>query len=891
MITFSSALAADITSLGVSKQAYSNTIISYLNANRRIIAKRNGTIFYDAELTGDFQTSGGNIVGIGNVGSIAIQTAADLSTGTCTVEITSGSNYMRGTFGLSKEKQIARAIASGKTLEQATAAVVSYDFTISDNPTTLTGLAIMNTLNIQAPIFLPSGTGPAAPELDADAPAFYQMFSYPTTNAESARVPMGVKAINVRDPDMVFDRPYIAKQLGDIRVMRSAAGDGTIFGTGGDCFKFAPTLLVMHKGLNEEADKPVYRLRFLAKPHGRWASFPYRPDFDIAYDTLSPQAFKIEIYRADMSLIDVMEMYSTRVNNVPGSGKPINGHDQYALDSATTADPNYTVQPWWTCQMSLSWESNKIKPSQYLNALHPGVEDQALDLTNVTSYDAWPDDWPVLTGNFHANGLMAMRVAPKWSRKPNSGFDTNIVDTKFSDAARDEYRTQAIGYGYEPGSLCQHVWFMSPGGSRHERGMWSHYTVSWLSNQNAIRTHGAVPLKELQWHWNKGYHNEGCHYVTNPELGQTLKKENVLYGLDCYNDAYYNGGNEDYRPADHAIRLLTQANQIHNRPYRDKNGRQFTCEYQRDVQHNISDAAQMTYFSNDPMGALEARDSFNSNMLCSWDQTRGFNANDYLTRQHAWQFKHLVEAWTVGNNNPNNFSSAEVEFMTVRHLNWVYDAVMPFMNNGTIEGTGMRDLGAQCNSYYAEGGATGSISAYDSKEFYFANIMMFAKQSGFYDRIRAIDAKSKLALDMMMNSLCQASVDFFVDGNGRYDKGEVFIPFTTASPPAKWNWGMIPPNGSKDWLRNAAGQIANNEGDGSYIEGFNTQHYRAQFLWVMKYYYPEIAYPRLDQAITKVRAWYDTIEAQKNAGGPNWHWRFAMMGIPKPPAKVGPPTV
>lgn len=895
MITFSSALAADINTLGVTKQAYSNAIISRLSNTRRLVAKRNGVVFYDAALTGDIKTSGGNIVEIGNVDSVTTQNAADLTTGTCTVEITSGSEYLRGTFGLSKEKQIANALASGNTLEQAIASVIAYDFTITDNPTTLTGLAVMNTLNVQAPVFLPSGTGPAAPELDADAIVAYQVFTYPTTNDESARVACGVKYINVRDPDMVFDRPWIASQIGDVRVMRSVDGDGTVFGTGGDCFRIAPTMLVSNKNTNAEANKPVYRIRFLATPHGRWAGFPYRPNFDIANDTLAPPAFKIELYRADLVLADTIEMYSSRVNNVPGTGKPINGHDQFCDATASVYQFTRPTQPWWTCQMSLSWQSHQYKPSSYLNHLHPGVEDAALDLSNVTEYDAWPDDWPVLTGNFHANGLLALRVAPKWSRPANSGFDTTIVDPAFANPARDEYRTQLIGYGYEPGSMCQHVWFMSPGGSRHERGMWPHYTVYWLSKPNAIRAHGAVPVAELQKHFLLGYHNEGCHYVTNPELGKTLNKDHVIYGLDCYNDTYYNGGNEDFRPAANAVRLLTQANQIHNRPFVDKYGRGFVSEYQRDVQHNISNAAQMTYFNNDPMGGLEARDSFNSNMLCSFGQTQGFSANDFLTRQHAWQFKQYVETWVVGNTHPTAMSSAEIEFMVTRHLGWVYDSVMAAMNSGSIEGQALKGLGAQCNVFYADGNLTGSIQPYDSKEFYFASIMMFAKQTGFLDRMREISPKNALALDLMMTCLCKASVDFFVDGKGRYDRSAPFIPFVTANLPANWNWGLYPTNNQLDWLHQPNGDIGSYDDNGnlntSYPEGYNTQHYRAQFLWVLKYFFPEVAYPRLDQAITLVRGWYDTMETRKNSGNPNWHWRFAMMGIPKPPTKVGAPTV
>lgn len=843
-------------------------------------ASVSGVEFLNATITGPFIATAGNITGWGTVTNTAANNAANLLTGTSMLVLEANGYRLTASLGLTRGRQAALGVIDANLQD--------FDYALFDQPAGK-GVGFINGTGIKAPIFLPSGVGPAAPALDADAPAFYQMFSYPTDNTEANRVGLGIKAINVRDPDMAFERDYIAKQIGDVRMMRSADGDGTIFGTGGDCFRFAPRLMVFDKSLNaDDSTKPVYRMRFVAKPEGRWASFPYRPDFNIATDTLSPQAFKIEIYRANMTLLDTIEHYPSRVNNVPGSGNPVNYFGQYT-DSSFTQSTTLPVEPWWTCQMSLSWQSAQIVPSAHRNHLHPGVEAAALDPTNVKAYDAWPDQWPVITGNYLANGLEAWRVCPKWPRASSQGVDTNILDPVFENIGRDDYRTQMIGYGYYPGAVQQHTWYASPGGSRHDRGTWAHGTVLWLTAPNGIRVHGAVPLSTMQWHWNLGYHNEGTHYVTNPEQGTTISKDHLLYGLDCYNDTYYNGGNEQFRPASNAIRLLTQGNQVHNQPYRDKNGRQFVCEYQRDDQHNISSAAQMLYFNNDPMGALEGRDSFNAAMCASFGMTQGFNKSDFLSRQHAWFFKQLVEIWIIGNNSPNGVTSAEAEFMATRHLGWVVDAVAPAIASPQDwHDYGIRDFGPYCEVYYADAPATtASLGVYDTKSFYFGNTLMLAKQSGWIDRMRAISAKNSQGIDIIVHALCRASVDYFTDGTGASDNAyQQFIPFDTAAPPAKFDWSMFPVNGSQDWLHNPSGVI-----DDSYPEGYNTQHYRAQFLWVLKYFLTEYNYPRTDAAITKVRAWYDTIEARKNAGGGNWHYRFAMMAIPLPPDQAGAPTV
>jgi hypothetical protein len=919
MIDFSPALASDITSLGVTKQAYSNTIISYLTANRRLVAKHNGTIAINATVTGDFKTSGGNIVSIGQVGATSVHNSLDLTTGTNTIEITSGSNYMRGTLGLSKEKQIARGLAAGKTLEQATAAVVSYDFTLTDNPTSLTGLGVMNSLNIQAPTFLPSGTGPAAPELDADAPVVYEVLTYPVN--DNTPVSLGHGYITERDPDMVFDRDYIAKQIGDVRMMRSAEGAGVIIGSGGECFRIAPTLMVINSTINaDNSTKPVYRMRFLSTPHGRWQNFPFRGTFDISTDTTILPAHKIVLKRADMSVIDVIEMYSTRVNNVPGSGKPVNFSNQ---SITRDAHPELPIQPLFTCQMSHSYCSANIKHSSYMNHLFPGVESEALDWHNVRNYDAGPEQWPVITGNYLADGLGSWRIAPKWSSHsnespnfPRPSFDTTIIDPLFVNPSRDNFRSQQIGYGFEPGSTCHHSWFMSPGGSRHDRAMWADVVVRYVSDPTSIRPHGAVPMKELYKNWMLGYHNEGDHYPTNPELGKTIPKENVLYGLNCYNDTYYSGGNEDFRPdiPNTAVRLLTIGNSQHYNTKRDFKGRIFTNEYQRDDQHSIPNAANMTYFGNDPMGALEARDSYNSHMMCAFNMTQGFLKDSFLCREHAWHFKNLIEMWIVGNNNPNGLSSADMEFIAGRHLEQVYDVMMPYMDPALAatnnEALILQTFGQIGNIYtytppadtdgsvgYVE---TGIISLYDSKQYYFCLALMLAKQSGFYDRMKAYSSKASQALDLIMLCMNKSTVDCFVECKGRADRlgfnAHANFIFPLGQRPSPLNWQTITAQtgtpkeasvGLTDFIHNAAG------GFDAYIEGYNTQHFRAQWPIILKRFFPEISYPKTDEAIAIIRGFYQEVEARKSDENTNsyWHWRFSHMGFPKAPAKVGPPVV
>lgn len=848
-----------------------------------------GVEFLSVGVTGPFKVSAGNIVGFGTVSSTSIKLAADLLTGKSVMVLQGNGHTVTASLGLTKGAQ--------SQLGVSTANLKDYDYALFSQPTASGGIGFIEGAGLKSPILLNSGVGPGAPDLTANAPAFYRWVTYPTDNTEANRVNGPVKAINVRDPNLVFDRPWIAKQIGDVRQMRSAAGDGTVFGVGGDSFRYAPYLLVTDKSQNaDNPNEPVYDLRFNGKPEGRWASFPYKPDFNIATDTLSMVASKVELFRADMTLLDVIEHYPSRVNNVPGSGKPFNFNGQYCNDGATTPNTTNPIDPWYNCLETLRWSSARHKPSTYRNHLHPGVAARYRHPSQVKAFDAWPQQWPVITGASLSNGAGAWRIAPKWSRALGSGFDTTIIDTVFETPQRENYRTQQIGYGYTPGATMQKTVYSSPGGHRHDRTMWSHGTVLWLSDPTGVRVHGAVPLADLYYNWTLSYHNEPYHYFTNPELNQTIDKDHLIYGKDAYNDTYYNGGNEDFRPTANIIRLLTQGNASGNNPYRDKNGRVFTNESQRDDQHNISSAAHGLYFGNDPMAAYEARDSFNSSMLATFGMTQSFSKEDFLQRQHGWFFNRLVDIWVCGNNSPNGVSSAEAEFMMTNHLSRMVDAVLPAITNPqTFVDKGLRDLGLHCDIYYASNGTGASLGVYDSKAFYIAAGLQLAKQSGFLDRLRAISSKNAIGIDLIVNQLCKASVDFFNLANGRPDNAHnMFIPFDTANPPASFAWSMFPANGQQDWIHVPDGRIGVLNGDGNYdnqyIEGYNTQHLRAQFVGILANFLTEYSYPGTQAALAKVNGWYDQVESQFQAGGANWHYLIASFAPVNAPAVVGAPT-
>ena len=855
-----------------------------------------GVEFLRVAMTGPLTISAGNIVGFGTATNSTIRQAADLSTGISVLRIEGGGHYVQGKLGL--------------------AGAAANDFTLTQNPTASSGIGFSATTTANAPILLPSGTGPIAPADDVDKPVAFRVITYANPAAPVTTAPCFV---SVRDPDIVPDHPSLAADMGDIKVFRVPDGAGIVIGTGGDCFRWAMTVLGTNGNVNAELPgKPVWEALVECVPHARFASYPFRKDFDITTDTLSPQAFKVELLRANGSVLHVFEMFSTRdANNTPGSGKPINSPDQNTTNGTDTVKP---FQPWWTCKMSLYYKSNMTTMNRHAQHFCPGVVPEVMRGTSVSAFDATATFWKNYQPFYAENGLGTWHIAPKWSRPRSSGFDTTILDPNRNVAQmrRENDITQAMGYGYEPGSAGTRRRYMGSGGSCHERGPWPHAIVAYMTQPNGTRAHGAVPYNVLMEEWCKNNANEGMYHATNLERGFSLPKKNVL-GIEpvCYNDTYYSGGNENYVPdiPNHAIRLLTPLNGAGETIF-DKNGRSFAMGESRDALHNYHNASFMAYFKNSAAGMILGKRSFDSNVLCAFGFTQGgFYWPSWLTRDHAWFMKNFAEMWMITSNDPRSISRGELETMWQRHLEGTYDAMYPIINNQTsLQGLSVRNFGNIMTDALNGGnlipldqrsdapGAHAVNFNHDAKSFYFGLPLMFMKQTGSWAAMRARSPKCAWTLDAIVTALGKASVDFFVDGGGR---GE-FCGYswtqgaTTGNAAAPQTWNDISPLGvavdgsnRKDWIHAMDGTIR------GYIEINNTQHYRAQYCWLLRDYFPERAYPRLAQAITLLDGWYDEITTNVNAhlaaGGlpeyaPEWHWRFSMMGKFKPADTIGAPA-
>jgi hypothetical protein len=873
MLEFSSTLA---TMLGnaTTKLAWSNAFIAGLGSSRRLICTRNGTPFIDVALTGAITTAGGNITGFGKASSATVQEAADLSTGPCLLRIEGNGNYVQGTLGLP---------GSGA------------DFILSANPTATSGIGIGATTKILAPATMPSGTGPAAPDLDANAITAFRLWDYSVD--ENSPIDRGTVQLNVRDPDIVMDRPYMAQDIGDIRVMRVADGAGLVLGTGGDCYKFGASTLSMNAAANSEANVPLHQFEGRCKPHGRWANWPFRGNFNIAVDTLIPPAHKIDLLRADGTVIDVIEMYSTRVNNVPGTGWPVNS---VRMKQDITIAP---VQPFWTCGMVHVYQSHQPKMTSFAQHLITPMRDDGLfHPKNVSERASSPQAWPLISGDQTYMGMGAIRVAPKWSRKIEGGLDTTIVDTAYAQVNTDQHIAQWIGYGHEPGAIGGQTVYTGYGGSRHDRGPFDTTMQTWITFPNGTRVHGAVPNRTMALHRMLNFFNLHQHFYTDVERGVGIQKSKVLNGEICSQDTFYAGGSEAFRPDldNNGVRILAAQNKGASGPL-DKNGRRFTQEQSRDYLHSNSNAAIGAYIGRSPLHVRGAAHSFVAHVLCAFDLTQSFRRWEFLTRQHAWFEKAFVEMWVVANNSPGGFSSNEIEAMWQRHLERMHDVIMPYYLSGTdVWSVTLRNLGMGSEIITLDSGVKQINFNEDSKSCYMGEPLMLMKQSGAWDVMYAKSQKCAAMMDLIVSSLIKYTTGPIVDANGvgidkyYYDKLPTISNATMASVDlmnaALSDWGKVyPPDGQMDWIRGTDGVIGS-QNNNFGIDGTNTMHYRAQALFILKDF-GFASGARIDAAIAKVNNWYSQVHTGFLAGQNNkFDFRFLMMGIHTAPDFVGPPV-
>jgi len=259
-LTFSPALAAALA-LTPNKTQWGIKLNEMLGNNRRVRCFRDsdpaavnpfltGTEFLSIGNTGALTVKSGMIAAFGTLSGATIQLPADLATGSSILRIEGNGHWVQGKLGL-----LAR--------NQDTDPNNNVDFTLNASPTARTGVAMVATMG--PPRLKPSGTGPVAPGLDDRRPFVVELVNY---KDERNPIVVGSLTLNVRDDDLVYEHPWLAGEMGDIRI--TGSNESIVY----DDFEFGAKMFAVHSGVNSVAGETYYEVLLSCKPYDRWSSYP-----------------------------------------------------------------------------------------------------------------------------------------------------------------------------------------------------------------------------------------------------------------------------------------------------------------------------------------------------------------------------------------------------------------------------------------------------------------------------------------------------------------------------------------------------------------------------------------------------------------------------------------
>lgn len=851
--------------------AWSGIFNSAFAGAKRIRCYRNGVEFKNVGTTGSFSLTNGNIdLSSLFTSNTTLSNAADLSTGTSTLRIEANGRWLQGSLGLT---------GSGS------------DFVVNASFTTVTGFGFSPGTVLSGIQYLPAI--PAAPTLDTNAPNSITLEDWTTGSA----VTVGSLTFNNRIADYIPEDEGLVRSMGNVRVTQSL--QSIIFGTGSYAFEFGATMWSIHAGVNAtDNTTPVHQVLIQAKPYGRWSSYPFMDTYNNATDSTFPKPFKIRIKNAAGTTLKIHELHD---------GKAIND-----VTLSQTPTGTLPLRPFWHCGMALPWESAKLKLSANASHYFPGMTAESVRPSQAKQPATSNGAIPMFAGNTQINGINQYFGAPQWARAGSSSenatdpsSDTFIYDTSSADGADGTggYKPRRVtGLFYEAGAIGTHDWYTGPGGVRFDRSTVPTILALFMTNPTGARLKGGELYRDLVDHWRYNNYNHAHHWATNVKTAASTPDADNLAGLNSFDNAYYG---VTAKPTSKSIDIRAIVNGGTDTSFQlDKDGKRIWNGWALDTEHSYNQPGWWTLMFNSPMDAYSAKLRYNAQWMAALAASipntdpRGY----FMGRVGAWRLLHRTMMWTLAANHPLGYKRSDIEIPFVIELETLYDQIVKpaIIDNATdIISTGLRNLGTNVfdngvvGGDYNGGAAAVTHSArvfQNALCFYVAGVLALMKQTGCWAAMRAKSAKCAAALDFFIYCGDKYSIDYILDTDGReegyiiLDNKPIGTPFVIPTSWAAWATAH-PKTGTEDWIHNSTG---------GFREQDVSMHLRAQYAFMRRDYFPEIANARTAAACTKYQGYYDTWAAnvasktddtsKRNA---DWTYRYPPLGIIAAPTIVG----
>lgn len=894
----------------VSRKNWCEILLNAIGTNLSFICKRDsdplatdvftsGTTFYAASLRGIPKAQDGGLVNLGKTYNATINLAANIAIGKSILRIQGNGHWIEGSLGL---------------------LTTAANFRVKNSPTEKTGLTI-NKITISAPLDLPSGVGPEAPQNvpDTTVALLIEDMSVPAFPAT-----VGTLYFDNPQPNITFEDEELAQEMGDTRV--TFCKDSVIFGQ----FEFNAIRFDMNQSINSEANVPLEQGLAYCKPHGTWPTYPlmdsWRPDRDLTF----PKPFRISLLRQDGTVKKVLQMRDGLPIN-----SPLLNHDDWWYNEKP-------LRPHWNCGMMLPWQSHLPKATSYFSKYFSGMTADSTRPSQCKQPWATNPAIPLANRTQQINAGLHFFASPQWP----IAFDPNIggggtpalnAQNTFDDPYLYDVRqyhggegnqANISGWDYEPASLSNHDWQPYLGGVRGDRAIVDSYLAMYATDPDGVRLKGSVPWRILVDRYGMAMFNHAYHWVTDAKNCLGLPKELVLAGAIQAIGTRYAGRLEDIPGKEkRAIHAYGIGRGMPWPTPAQRDGHNVWNGYQADHLHASMHPAKMVIFFNSIMHLVSASMRFACNIVVQTGGDSRPTANPrgyWMNREHAWRWLNYTLMWKIATKHSLGYSRQEIETNFQIELEKCYDEIYiptKVTNDPDPYFEGLRRLGihvtlstehklerldgngnvmkdAQGNTLYD--GAKAYSIGHDTKTFYLSHLLVLMRQLGVWKAMRAKSDKCRVVLDFLIECLDRYGIEAFYRTNGRVSLyGGNLGPIVLATAPdpdpstgwvSSWtNWAtaLYPPIGVEDMVTKPDGTLSQDP-MGSQAA---TTHLRQQYIMMRSIYFPEHPHPLLAATQTMVQSQYDkfsthiaNIPSLLSRGGQDYNVRWPSHGILKPPS-------
>jgi hypothetical protein len=829
-----------------------------------------GIEFRNVGSTGTLKIVSGKVVSLGKIKGTTIALAADMSTGKSIVRIEGNGRWIQGSLGL---------VGS------------DADFVTFGSFTDTNGLGITPNFAISGRRFLASGTGPAAPALNASSPATLEIWDW--TNPQQPKL-SGVIPYNNRIDDFVYEDAEMAAENGDVAVYQSTLS--VLLGE----HEFGSTMMVSHAGNTVIGGVPLYEIMINTATRGTWTNYPTVDTFKPTEVSTHPLPWKGLLKDSQGNLLHTFQQQD---------GLPINSPD---LEYISWWDPiNKPVRPPSNTGMVQYWCNTKAKVSSKMNKWYPGLTTDGARPSQAKWHFTFLASPPLITGGYQRNsynGMFTFWGNTQWPRPYGVYYDPNpdpYLSSDFNRSGSSAFSAPwACGYDYEPGSFSAHDWYTGPGGPRQDRCVMPSTLVMFATDPNGRRLQGNVPWRDVADGYCKAYWNHSNHWVRDVKTMQLAPNKEFIEGKWQTLGNYY--GDAPTADPSRAIQFMAVPNAASRDTWNnDKTGRMFWGGWARDTLHSYGEAGWAAMLFNSPAYALASKFDMVTQLMMSNNPNE--DVSSYMVRTQAWNWLHYVFAWKLASQHPLSFNRQEIEDRFALNLEKIHDRIyVPTFvdNNQEPAYQSLRNLGTWAlDGKAAAGGGLG---------FYMAHVLCLMKQTGMWSAIRQRGGKAWTALQMQMRNMDEYAFGFIVNTSGQwghYTNWSEFdrLPtswsdlqamksqrYTPAGTTEKGDWIHL---GSSDWDDNEKRYITPDHPRHGQLNSERdvADHLPAQYVYIRKAFFPEIPHPLLDAAVAKYAAYHkvitDAVAAMPTPGektGRDHGYRYPGLAPIKAPLELGP---